>query len=77
MLRFDCSAALEGCLEAERRQITVLFADMVGFTTFSERSGEEAAFNLMRGAVASCVGIWCDAISGIWRVPGQAARSIG
>jgi class 3 adenylate cyclase len=35
-------------LEAERRQVTVLFADMVGFTTFSERSGEEAAFTLMR-----------------------------
>ena len=36
-------------MEAERRQVTVLFADMVGFTTFSERSGEEAAFSLMRG----------------------------
>jgi class 3 adenylate cyclase/tetratricopeptide (TPR) repeat protein len=35
-------------VEAERRQVTVLFADMVGFTTFSERSGEEAAFTLMR-----------------------------
>ena len=35
-------------MEAERRQVTVLFADMVGFTTFSERSGEEAAFMLMR-----------------------------
>lgn len=35
-------------MEAERRQITVLFTDMVGFTTFSERSGEEAAFTLMR-----------------------------
>ena len=32
-------------MEAERRQVTVLFADMVGFTSFSERSGEEAAFN--------------------------------
>ena len=29
------------------------------------------------GAVAICVGIWGDAISGISRVPGQAARSIG
>jgi DNA-binding transcriptional LysR family regulator len=29
------------------------------------------------GAVASCVGIRCDAISGISRVLGQAARSIG
>jgi class 3 adenylate cyclase len=35
-------------VEAERRQVTVLFTDMVGFTTFSEKSGEEAAFNLMR-----------------------------
>jgi class 3 adenylate cyclase len=35
-------------VEAERRQVTVLFADMVGFTSYSERSGEEAAFTLMR-----------------------------
>ena len=35
-------------MEGERRQVTVLFADMVGFTTFSERSGEEAAYTLMR-----------------------------
>jgi class 3 adenylate cyclase len=35
-------------VEAERRQVTVLFADMVDFTPFSERSGEEAAFTLMR-----------------------------
>jgi class 3 adenylate cyclase len=35
-------------VDAERRQVTVLFADMVGFTAYSERSGEEAAYNLMR-----------------------------
>ena len=35
-------------MEAERKQVTVLFADMVGFTSFSERSGEEAAFTLIR-----------------------------
>ena len=35
-------------MEAERRQVTVLFADMAGFTSFSERSGEEAAFTLLR-----------------------------
>ena len=39
----------EGCMEAERRQITVLFTDMVGFTSFSEHSGEEAAFALQLG----------------------------
>jgi class 3 adenylate cyclase/tetratricopeptide (TPR) repeat protein len=39
-------------VEAERRQVTVLFTDMVGFTTFSERSGEEAAFTLMRSLAA-------------------------
>ena len=35
-------------MDAERRQVTVLFTDMVGFTSFSERTGEEAAFTLMR-----------------------------
>jgi class 3 adenylate cyclase len=35
-------------VEAERRQVTVLFTDMVGFTSFFERAGEEAAFALMR-----------------------------
>jgi hypothetical protein len=40
-------------------------------TTFAERFGGTW------GAVASCVGIRCDAISGISRVPCQAARSIG
>src|SRR5450432_1808794 len=38
----------EHLVEAERRQDTVLFTDMVGFTTFSERAGEEAAFTLMQ-----------------------------
>jgi len=35
-------------VEAERRQVTVLFTDLVGFTTFSERAGEEEAFTLMQ-----------------------------
>ena len=35
-------------MDAERRQVTVLFTDMVGLTTFSEKSGEEAAYTLMR-----------------------------
>jgi class 3 adenylate cyclase len=35
-------------MDAERRQITVLFTDMVGYTAFAERAGEEEAFSLMR-----------------------------
>jgi len=33
---------------SERRQVTVLFADMVGFTSISERLGEEATFALIQ-----------------------------
>jgi class 3 adenylate cyclase len=40
----DQSVSVEG----ERRHVTVLFADLVGFTAFSERSGEEAAFEVMQ-----------------------------
>jgi class 3 adenylate cyclase len=40
----DQNASIAG----ERRQVTVLFADLVGFTAFSERSGEEAAYELMQ-----------------------------
>jgi class 3 adenylate cyclase len=32
----------------ERRQVTVLFADMVGFTAISERLGEEGTFALIQ-----------------------------
>jgi class 3 adenylate cyclase len=32
----------------ERRQVTALFADMVGFTAISERLGEEGTFGLVR-----------------------------
>ena len=67
-------------MEAERRQVTVLFADMVGFTAFSERSGEEAAFTLMRslsklmeGAVrdqgGSVQGFTGDGIMAVFGVP--------
>jgi class 3 adenylate cyclase/tetratricopeptide (TPR) repeat protein len=41
------SAASDG----ERRQVTVLFADLAGFTAFSERSGEEATYKLMQRIV--------------------------
>ena len=49
-------------MEAERRQVTVLFADMVGFTSFSERAGEEAAFTLMRS---------------LWRIMSEAVNEHG
>jgi class 3 adenylate cyclase len=35
-------------VEAERRQVTVVFTDMVGFTSFAAKSGEEATFALVR-----------------------------
>jgi len=34
--------------DGERRQATVLFADVAGFTAFSEQFGEEAAYRLMQ-----------------------------
>ena len=77
-------------MEAERRQVTVLFTDMVGFTSFSERSGEEAAFALMRSlwklmteAVREHGGVvqdfhWRWHYGGIWRtscIRGRASSS--
>jgi len=44
--------------DGERRQITVLFADVVGFTAFAERFGEEASYSLMQsvsGLLTECV----------------------
>jgi class 3 adenylate cyclase len=35
-------------VEAERRYVTVLFTDMVGYTDFAERCGEEAAYALIQ-----------------------------
>ena len=32
----------------ERRQVTVLFEDMVGFTAISERLGEEGTYSLIQ-----------------------------
>jgi class 3 adenylate cyclase len=66
--------------EGERRQVTVLFADIVGFTAFSEKFGEEATYTLMQrvsalmtdvvhgqgGAVGSFTG---DGIMALFGVP--------
>ena len=40
--------AWEALVDAERRQVTVLFADMVGFTSISEQIGEEGVFALIK-----------------------------
>ena len=39
--------AARGKIEGERRQVTVLLADMQGYTSLSERLGEERVFRLM------------------------------
>jgi hypothetical protein len=39
-------------LEGERRTVTVLFADAVGFTPISERLDEEQVYDLMQGCLA-------------------------
>jgi class 3 adenylate cyclase len=39
--------ANRGRLEGERKLVTVLFADLVGYTSLSEQLGEEAMFALM------------------------------
>ncbi|MDM7932478.1 adenylate/guanylate cyclase domain-containing protein [Tabrizicola sp.] len=59
----DCFSALHGdktirgsgglmglseAVEGQRRQVTVLFADIVGFTNIAETLGEEGAFDLVR-----------------------------
>ena len=61
-------------MNAERRQVAVLFTDMVGFTTFSERAGEEAAFTLMR----SLAKLMDDAVreqGGVNRLSGKTGGS--
>jgi class 3 adenylate cyclase/tetratricopeptide (TPR) repeat protein len=40
--------AHQDATQGQRRQITVLFADIVGFTSIAERLGEEGAFELVR-----------------------------
>jgi adenylate cyclase len=40
-----------GGLEGQRRQVTVLFADMADYTPLAERIGEEAVYALMRRVI--------------------------
>ena len=37
----------ESALEGQRRQVTVLFADMADYTPTAEKLGEEATYTLM------------------------------
>ena len=38
-------------LEGQHRQATIIFVDMVGYTTISERLGEEATYELMQAVL--------------------------
>ncbi len=50
----------------ERRQVSVLFADMVGFTAIAERLGEEGTFELVR--------LVYDKLAGVIREQGGTVR---
>ncbi len=54
----DTRAPPPGPAEAERRTVTVLFADAVGSTSFTEQSGDEAAYRLVK----ECVALMTEAI---------------
>ncbi|MGW8270261.1 MAG: zinc-ribbon domain-containing protein, partial [Burkholderiales bacterium] len=49
------SAPARGSAEGERRQVTVLFADMEGYTTLAEKLGEEGTYTLMQPVLARMV----------------------
>ena len=40
-------------IEGERKQVTVMFCDMEGFTGLSEKTGPEVAFSIARGTAAA------------------------
>ena len=42
------SKLMQAASSGERKHVTVLFADLVGFTAISEQLGEEATFNLIQ-----------------------------
>ena len=42
------SKLMQAASSGERKHVTVLFADLVGFTAISERLSEEATFNLIQ-----------------------------
>src|SRR6202044_3922237 len=70
-------------VEAERRQVTVLFADRAGFTAFSDRAGQEAAFGLMQNLAKlmedavrhKAVPFRASLATGSWRCSVRRSRS--
>ena len=48
--------AARDSLEGQRRQVTVLFTDMVGFTPLAERLGEEGIYLLMQPVFKEMIG---------------------
>ena len=47
--------AARGRLDGERKQVTVLFADMKGYTPLAEALGEEGAYQLMEQVYAEMI----------------------
>lgn len=59
-----------GRIEGERKQVTVLFADVSGFTAIAERLGPEEVFNAMN----DCLKVVVDAV---YRYEGTVNKFIG
>ncbi len=60
----------QGRIAGERKQVTVLFADVSGFTSIAERLGSEAVFNAMN----ECLKVLVDAV---YRYEGTVNKFIG
>jgi class 3 adenylate cyclase len=63
-------------VEAERRQLVILFADMVGFSTFSQEAGEEASFALMQSLARLMTGPVHDQGGGVQRFTGDGVFAV-
>ena len=68
--KIDAMSAVSGAVEAERRQLTVLFCDVVGSTTLSAKLDPEDLREVIRAYQAACAEV-------IQRFEGSIAQYLG